>query len=76
MGRACGAYRREEGAYRILVRKPEGKRPLWRPKPRWVSNILMNLQEMEYGHIYWIGFAQDRDRWRTLVIAVMNIRVP
>ena len=66
----------ERGAYRILVGKPEGKRPLGRPRRRWVDNIRTYLQEVGCGHVDWIGLAQDRDRWRTLVSAVMNLRVP
>jgi len=56
--------------------KPEGKRPLWRPRRRWVDNIRMNLQVVGRGFMDWIGLAQDRDRWRTLVSAVMNLGVP
>ena len=67
---------KDSGVYRVLVGKPEGKRPLGRPKRRWVDNIRMNLQEVGCGHVDWIGVAQDRDRWRTLVSAVMNLRVP
>ena len=66
----------ERGAYRVLVGKPEGKRPLGRPRRSWVDNIRMDLQEVVYGSVDWIGLAQDRDRWRTLVSAVMNLRVP
>ena len=66
----------ERGAYRVLVGKPEGKRPLGRPRCRWVDNIRMDLQEVGCGYVDWIGLAQDRDRWRTLVSAVMNLRVP
>ena len=66
----------ERGAYRVLVGKPEGKRPLGRPRRRWVDNIRMDLQEVGCGYVDWIGLAQDRDRWRTLVSAVMNLRVP
>ena len=66
----------ERGAYRVLVGKPEGKRPLGRPRRRWVDNIRMDLQEVRCGYVDWIGLAQDRDRWRTLVSAVMNLRVP
>ena len=62
--------------YRVLVGKPEGKRPLGRPRRRWVDNIRMDLQEVGRGYMDWIGRAQDRDRWRTLVSAVMNLRVP
>ena len=60
----------------VLVGKPEGKRPLERPRRRWVDNIRMDLQEVGCGYVDWIGLAQDRDRWRTLVSAVMNLRVP
>ena len=66
----------ERGAYRVLVRKPEGKRPLGRPRHRCVDNIRMDLQEVGRGYVDWIGLAQDRDRWRTLVSAVMNLQVP
>ena len=62
--------------YRVLVGKPEGRRPLGRPRLRWVNNIRMNLQEGGCGYVDSIGQAQDRDRWRTLVSAVMNLRVP
>jgi len=56
--------------------KPEGRRPLQRPRRRWVHNIRTELQEVGCGYMDWIGLAQDRDRWRTLVSAVMNLRVP
>ena len=62
----------ERGVYRFLVGKPEGRRPLGRPRRRWADNIGMDLQEVGCGY----GLAQDRDRWRTLVSAVMNLRVP
>ena len=62
--------------YRVLVGKSEGKRPLWKPRRRWVDNIRIDLQEVGSGHMDWTGLAQDRDRWRTLVSAVMNLRVP
>jgi len=62
--------------YRVLVGKPEGKTPLGRPRRRWVDNIRMDLQEVGSGYTDWIGLARDRDRWRTLVSAVMNLRVP
>jgi len=65
----------ERGVYRVLVGKPEGKRPLGRPRRRWVNNIRMDLQEVGCGYMNWIGLAQDRDRWRTPVRAVMNLRV-
>ena len=66
----------KRGLYRVLVGKPEGKRPLGRPRRRWVDNIKMNLQELGCGYMDWIGLDQGRDRWRTLVSAVMNLRVP
>jgi hypothetical protein len=61
---------------RILVGKPEGKRPLGRPRRRWVDNIKMDLGEIGWDSRDWIELAQDRDQWRALVNAVMNIRVP
>jgi len=64
------------GVYRILVGKPEGKSPLGRPNHRWKDNIKMDLQEVECRPMDWIEVAQDRDRWRALVNAVMNLRVP
>jgi len=64
------------GVYRILVGKPEGKRSLGGPRRRWEDNIKMDLQELGCGGVDWIRLAQDRDRWRTLVNAVMNPRVP
>ena len=64
------------GVYRVLVRKPEGRRPLGRPRLRWEDNIRMNLREVGCGCVDWIELAQDRDRWRALVNAVMNLRVP
>ena len=73
---ACGAYGWGEGVYRVLVGKPEGKRPLGRPRRRWVNNIRLHLQDVGCGYMDWIGLTQDRDRWRTLVSAVMNLRVP
>ena len=63
------------GANRFLVGKPEGKRPLGRPRRRWVDNIRMDFQEVGCGYVDWIGLAQDRDGWRKLVSAV-NLRVP
>jgi hypothetical protein len=66
----------DRGVYRVLVGKPERKRPLGIPRLRWVDNIRMDLQEMGCGYMDWIGLAQDRDRWRTLVSAVMYLRVP
>jgi len=64
------------GVYRILVGKPEGNRPLVRPRRRWEDNIKMDLQEVGCGGMDWIELVQDRDRWRELVKAVMNLRVP
>ena len=61
------------GVYMVLVRKPEGKRPLGRPRCRWEDNIKMDLQEMGCGGVNWMELAQDRDRWRALVNAVMNL---
>ena len=73
----CGSRDIAESAVcRVLVGKPEGKRPLGRPRCRGVDNIRMDLQEVGCGYVDWIGLAQDRDRWRTLVSAVMNLRVP
>ena len=66
----------ERGVYRVLVGKPERKRPLVRPRRRWVDKIRTDLQEVGCGYVDWIVLAQDRDRWRTLVSAVMNLRVP
>jgi hypothetical protein len=67
--------RENRNAYRLLVGKPEGKRPLGRPRRRWVNNIKMDLGEAMWGGMDWIDLAQDRDQWRTLVNAVMNIRL-
>ena len=66
----------ERGVHSVLLGKPERKRPLERPGRRWVDNIRMDLQEVGCGYMDWIELAQDRDRWRTLVTAVMNLRVP
>ena len=62
--------------YRVLVGKPEGKKPLGKPRRRWVDNIRMDLQEVGCGHVDWIGLAQDRDGWWKLVNGVMNLWVP
>jgi hypothetical protein len=72
MGGACSVYGREE---RVLVGKPEGKRPLGRPKRGWEDNIKMDLKEVGCSVVDWIELAQDKDRWRALVNAVMNLRV-
>ena len=66
----------EREVYRVLVGKPEGKRPLGRPRCRWVDNIRTDLQEVGCGYMDWIGLAKDGDSWRTLVSAVLNLRVP
>jgi hypothetical protein len=64
------------GAYRAFMGKPEGRRPLERPRHRWEDNIKMDLREVGWGGMDWINLAQVRDRWRALVNAVMNLRVP
>jgi hypothetical protein len=64
------------GVHRVLVEKPEGKRPLGRPRRRWEDNIKMDLQELGWICGNWMEVAQDRDKWRTLVATVRNIRVP
>ena len=66
----------QRAVYSVLVGKPEGRRPLGRPRRRWVDNIRMSLQEVGCEYMDWTGLAQDRDRWRTLVSALMNLRVP
>ena len=75
MGGACSTYGERRGVYRVLVGKPEEKIQLGRHRYRWEDNIKMDLQEVGCGGMNWIELAQDRDRWRTLVNAVMNIRV-
>jgi len=67
---------KRRGVYRVLVETPEGKRPLGRPRRRWVDNIKMDVQEVGCGDMDWIQLAQDEDRWRVLVNAVMKFRVP
>jgi hypothetical protein len=64
------------GAYSILARRPERRRPLGRPRRRWEDNIRIDLGEIGFGDVDWIHLAQDRDRWRALVNTVMNLRVP
>jgi len=66
----------ERGVYRVLVGKPEGRRPQGRPRCRCVDNIRMDLEEVECGYMDWIGLAQDRQNWRTFCSEVMNLRVP
>jgi hypothetical protein len=67
--------REVRGAYNILVRRPEGRRPLGRPGRRWEDNIKMDLREIGFGDVDWIHLAQDRDRWRAVVNTVMNLQV-
>jgi hypothetical protein len=76
MGGACRSDRGGESVYRVLMGKTEEKRPLGRPRCRWEDNIKMHLQKVGCGGMDWIELAQDRDRWRALVNAVMNLRVP
>jgi len=68
--------RERRGVYKILVGKPEGKRPLGRPRRRWEDNIKMDIQDVGYGGMNWIELGQDRYRWRAFVSTVMNLRVP
>ena len=75
MGGAYSMYGVRRDVYRVLVGKPEGKRPLGRPRRRWEENIKTDLQEVGCGGMDWIELAQDKDRWRALVNAVMNLRV-
>ena len=75
MGGACGAYEEGRVVHGVLVGKPEGKRPLVRPRRRWEDNIKMDLREVGRGGD-WMELAQDRARWRSLVNTVMNLRVP
>jgi hypothetical protein len=65
----------KRNAYKLLVGKPEGKRPLGRQRRRWVDNIRMDFLEIGWGIVDWIGLAQDRDKWTALVNAIMNLRV-
>jgi len=75
MGGACGAYGGGERGAQGLVGKPEGKRPMGRPRRRWEDNIKVDLQEVGGACGHWIELAQDRDRWKALVSTVMNFRV-
>jgi hypothetical protein len=68
--------REKRSSYRLLVGKPERKRQLGRPRRRWVDNIRMDLGEVGWGDVDWIGMAQDRNSWRALVNSVLNLRVP
>jgi hypothetical protein len=76
VGGTCGTNRRAEELYRLLVGKPEGKRPLGRPRRRWIDNIKLDLLGIGLNVVDWIGLAQDRYRCRALVNSVMNLRVP
>jgi hypothetical protein len=76
MGGPCSTKGKKRIAYRLLVGNPEGKRPLRRPRRRWVNNIRMDLGEVGWGDVDWIGLAQDRNSWRALVNSVLNSRVP
>jgi hypothetical protein len=66
----------KRNGYRLLVGKPEGRRPLGRSRRKWLDNIRMDLVEVRWGYVDWIGMAQDRDRWRALVNSVLNLRFP
>jgi hypothetical protein len=76
VGGTCGTNEESKNVYRLLVEKPEGKRPLGRPRRRWIDNIKMLLLEVGLNVVDWIGLDQDRCRWRALVNSVMNLRVP
>jgi hypothetical protein len=76
MGGSCSANTEKRNAYKLLGGKPEGKRPVGRPRRLWVDNIRMNLGEVGWGDVDWIGLAQDRNRWTALVNLVLNFRVP
>jgi hypothetical protein len=75
VGGACGTHGRGEKLYKVLVGKPEGKRPLRRPRRRWEDGIRMDIGEIGLGGVDWIRLSQDRERWRAVVSAVMNLRV-
>jgi hypothetical protein len=76
MGRACSTKGSEGNVYWILIRKPERKTPLGRPRRRWVDNIKTDLTEIGWGGMDWIDLSQDRDQWSALVNMVMNFPVP
>jgi hypothetical protein len=75
MDGTCSRNGEKRNACELLVGKPEGKRPLGRPRRRWVDNIGMDLGEVGWGDVGWIGLAQDRNRWKDLVNSVLNLRV-
>jgi hypothetical protein len=75
MGGACGTHGDERKVYKVLVGKPKGKRPLGRPRRRWEDGIRMDLRESDLRGVDWIRLSQDRDRWRAVVSAMMNLRV-
>jgi hypothetical protein len=76
MGRACSEHGEKKNPYRILVGKPERKRPLGTPRRRWEDNIRMDFREIGWSGVDWIDLFQDRDQWRALVNTVMNLWVP
>jgi hypothetical protein len=76
MGGPCSTNGEKRNAYRLLVGKPEGKRPVGRPRHRWVDNIRTDLGEVGWGDVDWIGLAKDKNRWRALVNSVLNLRIP
>jgi hypothetical protein len=76
VGRACSTHGEKRNAYRILVGKPEGRRPLGRPRRKREDNIKMDLMDIGWGGVDWIALAQDRDQWRAFVNMVMNLWVP
>jgi hypothetical protein len=76
MGGPCSTNGEKRNTYRLVVGKPEGKRPLGRPRRRWVDNIRIDLGEVRWRDVDWIGLAQDRNRWRAVVNSVLNLRVP
>jgi hypothetical protein len=76
MGRACSTNGANRNRFRILVGKPDGKRPLEKPRRRWVDDIKMDFREIGWDGMDWINLAQDRDQWRDPVNTVMNLRVP
>jgi hypothetical protein len=76
MSRACSTNGEKRNSYRILVRKPDGKRPLGRPRRRWVNRIKMDLRERGWDGTDRIDLAQDREQWKALVNTIMNLRVP